>query len=163
MRSHGNGHHSPQEETLAMIAIGSSSSSGLLATVSATAAGPVTLNNVSFTSIVSAPAVVVAAGQKVIIHTSIEYDGGTGNGTAQLVTQEIQDGALVVHDTARQSVTSSSAIGGTQSAEIVARTIELSGLTPGSFVFSVLAETSSALAPIITALNASIVVELVNV
>ena len=59
----------------------------LIQTASGFAAGPVALNNLTFTPIVSA-SVTVAAGQKVIVQTSVEYDAGAGNGTAQRLEQQ---------------------------------------------------------------------------
>ena len=78
--------------------------STLLKTVTAITDGPVALNNLTPTTIVTAPVVTIAAGQKVIIWTAVEYDGGSGNGTSNTVTQIIQDATPTTHDTVEQSV-----------------------------------------------------------
>ena len=138
---------------------GTGGASTLLKTVTAITDGPVALNNLTPTTIVTAPSVDIAAGQKVIIWTSVEYDGGAGNGTSNTVTQVIQDATPTTLDTVKQSVFASDH-------ENVARVLELSSpfdLAPGSYVFSVTGQVSSGGAPAVTASNASIVVMVVTV
>lgn len=164
-RKHGVGHHSDVSDTLAAIATASGGgSAGLIATVQNFVAGPVgPLSNSAFTEIVAAPAVTVAAGQKVIVHTSVEYDATLGNGTAQNVEQQIQDQTTHVYDDVTQSCFGSAATGTAKGAWVVDRTREFVGLSAGSYIFSVWSEKSGAGNPAVSATNASIVVELVAV
>jgi len=136
---------------------GGSSTATLLVTVTATAAGPIALSNASFTPIVSAPSVAVAAGQKVLIWTTVEYDGGASEAGANTVTQRIRDATPTVYDNPQQDVEP-----GSPSHEIVARSIELTGLAAGNYVFTVDGELANG-APTVSAVKASIIVMVVSV
>jgi len=167
MRSHGFGHHSSVDDTLAFIVLGSIPPPvppSLIETVENFVAGPTPpLSNAAFSEMLAAPPVTIAAGQKVIVHTSVEYDATLGNGTAQNVEQQIQDATAFVYDDVTQTCFGSAATGTAKGAWIVERTRELVGLAAGTYTFSVWAKKSSAGNPAVDATNASIVVEVVAV
>jgi hypothetical protein len=128
----------------------------LIQTESATAAGPVAINNAGFTEVFAAPAIDVPVGAQAIILVTVEYDAGPGNGTDQRVTQEIRDAANNVLDTCNQDISSSTDV-------VVSRVIRIAPAAPGSNTFSVWAQDSLATNPAITANRASIVVLSVGV
>lgn len=131
---------------------------GLVATASGTAAGPIgPLPNMGTTTIVSAAPIAVGAGQKVIVTSSVEYDGGAGNGTSNTVQQSLVSSLSgPVAGPLRQSVFANDD-------ETLARVVELTGLAAGEHTFSVVASVTAAGNPQVNAVNASIVVMVVDV
>jgi hypothetical protein len=129
-------------------------SSGLVQTTSASAASAPALTTIP-TVILSAPPVTVSAGQKVVILTSVEYDGTSANGTDQNVTQSIQDTTPTTYDTVLQTVQ-------TGEDRVVKRVIEVTPAA-GAYTFQIVASKSNAGNPIVTPSNLSMVVMVVGV
>jgi hypothetical protein len=102
----------------------------------------------------TAPAVTVGAGQKVIVRASVEYDGTLANGGIRNVTQTITDSTAVVYNSNVQSVN-------TDESHVVDQVVEILGLV-GVFTFQVRAVKDSNSNPIITPTNLSMVVMVVS-
>ena len=131
-------------------------------TVSGFSAGPTALSSLGATTIVSATPVAVAAGQKVIVWTSVDYEGGAGNGTAQRVEQQISSNVSGVLDDTHVIIESGGAVGITPNENGYPRVREFSGLAAGLHTFSVLATQGTALNPQVSAADSSIVVMVVS-
>jgi hypothetical protein len=136
---------------------GGGSGGGLILTVTATAAGPTARLGAAPTTIVTAPAVTVAAGQKVIVWTAVEYDAASDDGGNDSIQQTIKAGATT-YDTCNQTIVDGAP---NVNSQTVGRTVELVGLAPGAYAFFV-AATDARSALVVTASNASIVVALVS-
>jgi hypothetical protein len=123
--------------------------------VSGFAAGPVgPLTTTEAPIVATSASVTIAAGQSALVWTSVEYDGGAGNGSSSTVTQEIVDQLANVYDSVDQSIFA-------DSAENVARSIVATPSTPGTYTFSIDASVAALVNPAVTAFDASIIVTVV--
>jgi hypothetical protein len=145
---------------------------GLILSANNYATGMIGVSGTSLSpsTIISAPSVAVAVGQKVIITTSIEYDTTTNELLTNLrVTQVIQDANSNIYDSINQTVVQSGSSVSPYS-QIVTRTIEVGIGTypwltlPGNFTFQVTAGFIGVASSNwhIVAANSSIVVEVVS-
>jgi hypothetical protein len=123
--------------------------------VSATAAAGPALTGVQQV-ILTGPPVTIFSGQKVILQTTVQYDGGSlPNGTERNVTQLITDTTLATYDACVQTI-------GISESFVVDRVVEVSGLS-GAKTFEIRALKDTNTNPSVTPHNLSIVVMVVGV